>query len=117
MKKIILLFAGISLFTSCKNTGENKESEENNLIVSTENGKVEGFLNEDQSVRKYFGIPFAQPPVGDLRWKAPQDAKNWNDTLATKEFKNKPVQANVFGDMKSRSNGMSEDCLYLNVWT
>ena len=117
MKKIILFFAGLSLITSCKNTVENKETQESNLIVSTENGKVEGFLNEDQSIRKYFGVPFAQPPVGDLRWKAPQDAKNWSDTLATKEFKNKPVQANVFGDMKSRSHGMSEDCLYLNVWT
>ena len=117
MKKIILFFAGLSFLTSCKNTAENKETQEGNLIVSTENGKIEGFLNEDQSVRKYFGVPFAQPPVGDLRWKAPQDAKNWSDTLATKEFKNKPVQANVFGDMKSRSNGMSEDCLYLNVWT
>ncbi len=117
MKKIILFFAGLSLITSCKNTVENKETQESNLIVSTENGKIEGFLNEEQSIRKYFGVPFAQPPVGDLRWKAPQDAKNWSDTLATKEFKNKPVQANVFGDMKSRSNGMSEDCLYLNVWT
>ena len=117
MKKIILFFAGLSFLTSCKNTDENKETQEGNLIVSTENGKIEGFLNEDQSVLKYFGVPFAQPPVGDLRWKAPQDAKNWSDTLATKEFKNKPVQANVFGDMKSRSNGMSEDCLYLNVWT
>ncbi|UAB85636.1 carboxylesterase family protein [Zunongwangia sp. SCSIO 43204] len=117
MKKIILFFAGLSFLTSCKNTAENKETQEGNLIVSTENGKIEGFLNEDQSVRKYFGVPFAQPPVGDLRWKAPQDAKNWSDTLATKEFKNKPVQANVFRDMKSRSNGMSEDCLYLNVWT
>lgn len=117
MKKIILFFAGLSFLTSCKNTAENKETQEGNLIVSTENGKIEGFLNEDQSVRKYFGVPFAQPPVGDLRWKAPQDAKNWSDILATKEFKNKPVQANVFGDMKSRSNGMSEDCLYLNVWT
>ncbi|MCL6219479.1 carboxylesterase/lipase family protein [Zunongwangia pacifica] len=117
MKKIILLFAGLGLLASCKNTSENQETEENNLIVSTKTGKVEGFLNEDNSVRKYFGIPFAQPPVGDLRWKAPQDTKSWNDTLKTTEFKNKPVQANVFGDMKSRSNGMSEDCLYLNVWT
>ena len=117
MKKIILLFAGLSLLTSCKNTSENQDSKKDNLIVSTENGKVEGFLNEENSVRKYFGIPFAQPPVGDLRWKAPQDTKSWKDTLSTKEFKHKPVQAKVFGDMKSRSNGMSEDCLYLNVWT
>ena len=117
MKKFLLLFAGLALLSSCKNDNKNKENQENSLVIATESGKVEGFLNEDHSVRKYFGIPFAQPPVGDLRWKAPQDTKNWNDTLPTKEFKNKPVQANVFGDMKSRSNGMSEDCLYLNVWT
>ena len=55
MKKIILLFAGLSLLTSCKNTSENQDSKKDNLIVSTENGRVEGFLNEENSVRKYFG--------------------------------------------------------------
>ena len=65
----------------------------------------------------YFGIPFAKPPVGDLRWKAPQPVDNWKGVLKAKAFGPRPVQTLVFGDMNSRSNGVSEDCLYLNVWT
>ncbi|MFC4027013.1 carboxylesterase/lipase family protein [Zunongwangia endophytica] len=115
MKKIIFFLAGLGLI-SCKENVSSSNTSEKNLIVKTENGAIEGFTNNDKSVLKYFGIPFAQPPVDKLRWKAPQDAKDWKDTLVTKAFKNKPVQANVYGDMNSRSNGMSEDCLYLNVW-
>ncbi|WP_417884947.1 carboxylesterase/lipase family protein [Zunongwangia sp.] len=116
MKKIIIFLAALAL-ASCKNNPQNVSSSATNLVVKTENGAIMGVTNKDHSIKKYLGIPFAQPPVGDLRWKAPQDVKNWSDTLQTNEFKSKPVQANVFGDMRSRSNGMSEDCLYLNVWT
>jgi para-nitrobenzyl esterase len=55
--------------------------------------------------------------VGDLRWKGPQPLENWQGVKETKGFGPRPVQAIVFGDMNSRSNGVSEDCLYLNVWT
>ena len=65
----------------------------------------------------YFGIPFAKPPIGDLRWKAPQALENWKGVKETKKFAARPIQGAVFGDMKSRSDGLSEDCLYLNVWT
>ncbi|MCB0855855.1 MAG: carboxylesterase family protein, partial [Bacteroidetes bacterium] len=50
-------------------------------------------------------------------WKAPQPLDNWKGVKETKKFGPRPVQAVVFGDMKSRSDGLSEDCLYLNVWT
>src|SRR5665648_342679 len=53
----------------------------------------------------------------NLRWKAPQPADNWDGVKETKSFGPRPVQSIVFGDMNSRSPGMSEDCLYLNVWT
>ncbi|WP_304236703.1 carboxylesterase/lipase family protein [Jiulongibacter sediminis] len=85
--------------------------------VSIENGTIEGNYDTKTGVQKYFGIPFAQPPVGELRWKAPQPVKNWDGVKITKEFGPRPVQRLVFGDMNSRSNGVSEDCLYLNVWT
>ncbi|WP_431733796.1 carboxylesterase/lipase family protein [Chondrinema litorale] len=85
--------------------------------VKIKNGIIEGFEDKELGLLKYFGIPFAEPPVGDLRWKAPQPAKNWDSVLETKKFGPKPVQTNVFGDMVSRSDGMSEDCLYLNVWS
>ncbi len=84
--------------------------------VQTKNGVVEG-IKETSGILSFKGVPFATPPVGDNRWKAPQPVKNWNDVLATKQFGPRGMQAPIFGDMGFRSNGMSEDCLYLNVWT
>jgi len=96
-----------------------KAQKGNSLAVQTkiENGVIEGLYDTDTRLQMYFGIPFAKPPVGDLRWKAPQPVNPWNGVLATKAFGPRPVQSNVFGDMKSRSDRLSEDCLYLNVWT
>ncbi|HEA23165.1 hypothetical protein LCGC14_0677770 [marine sediment metagenome] len=82
-----------------------------------ENGTIEGNYNTHSGIQTYFGIPFAKPPVGDLRWKAPQPLDTWEGILQTKIFGPRPMQTMVFGDMNSRSNGLSEDCLYLNVWT
>ena len=63
------------------------------------------------------GIPFAAPPVGDLRWNPPQPVKNWDGVREATQFGPRCMQRRIFGDMNFRSNGMSEDCLYLNVWT
>jgi len=87
------------------------------IQATVENGTIEGLYDTKSGLQTYFGVPFAKPPVGDLRWKAPQPAESWKGVLATKVFGPRPVQAIVFGDMNSRSNGLSEDCLYLNVWT
>jgi para-nitrobenzyl esterase len=91
----------------------------NNFAVQTtiENGTIEGNYDSKTGVQTYFGVPFAKPPVGDLRWKAPQPLDNWKGTKETKKFGPRAVQKTIFGDMGSRSNGLSEDCLYLNVWT
>src|SRR5258706_3250198 len=82
-----------------------------------ENGVIEGLYDTKTGLQMYFGIPFAKPPVGELRWKAPQPVDNWKGVLETKAFGARPVQGNVFGDMIFRSKGISEDCLDLNVWT
>jgi para-nitrobenzyl esterase len=87
------------------------------IQVKIENGIIEGLYDTRSGLQEYFGVPFAKPPVGDLRWKAPQPLENWKGVLSTKAFGPRPVQAIVFGDMNSRSAGLSEDCLYLNVWT
>src|SRR4051812_20299190 len=84
--------------------------------VETKNGAVEGTAEQD-GIRIFRGIPFAQPPVGDLRWKEPQPVKNWQGVRQADKFGPRCMQAPIFGDMGFRSNGMSEDCLYLNVWT
>ncbi|MDR8393069.1 carboxylesterase family protein [Aliifodinibius sp. S!AR15-10] len=86
-----------------------------NPQVTTENGTLEGI--NDSGVYIYKGIPFAQPPVGELRWKAPQPVKGWGGVKQAKQFGPRCMQRPVFGDMVFRSDGMSEDCLYLNVWS
>jgi len=85
--------------------------------VAVENGTLEGVKEAGSPVTIFKGIPFAQPPVGDLRWKEPQPAKSWTGVLKADHFAGSPMQKPVFGDMNFRSSGTSEDCLYLNVWT
>lgn len=114
MKKITclsILFAGLCLEISAQN--------KNAFPVQTtiENGTIEGNYDTQTGIQTYFGIPFAKPPVGELRWKAPQALENWQGVKETKKFGPRPMQTIVWGDMNSRSNGVSEDCLYLNVWT
>jgi para-nitrobenzyl esterase len=84
--------------------------------VKIANGALEGTLEKASGVQSFKGIPFAQPPTGDLRWKPPQAVKNWQGTRKADKFGPRCMQRPIFGDMNFRSNGMSEDCLYLNVW-
>ena len=85
--------------------------------VKTANGEVEGTGPQANGVRAFKGIPFAAPPEGELRFAAPAPVKNWSGVKQTKTFGPRCMQLPLFGDMNFRSNGMSEDCLYLNVWT
>ncbi|MGD8289315.1 MAG: carboxylesterase family protein, partial [Gemmatimonadota bacterium] len=80
--------------------------------VSVTGGAVTGALVENSpTVIAYKGIPFAAPPVGDLRWKAPAPVVSWTGTKAATEF----GSACLGGG--SRGDTTAEDCLYLNVWT
>ena len=83
--------------------------------AKTANGILEG-INES-GIKTFQGIPFAAPPVGNLRWREPQPVQNWSGTRKADKFGPRAMQLPVFGDMNFRSEGMSEDCLYLNVWT
>ena len=85
--------------------------------VKIENGLLEGTVNTATGIRSFKGIPFAAPPSGALRWKEPQPAQDWEGVRKADHFGNNAMQKNVFGDMMFRAAGMSEDCLYLNVWT
>src|SRR5215471_21619322 len=86
--------------------------------VKTANGALETTVSPKEGVRSFKGIPFAQPPVGDLRWREPEPLKNWKRVRKADEFGPRCMQRTSPGaDYWFRSNGMSEDCLYLNVWT
>lgn len=84
--------------------------------VTVESGKLQGTANADHSVRLFKGIPFAAPPVGDLRWKAPQPPKPWTGLRPADKFGSACLQTNVFGDIFFRDAQPSEDCLNLNIW-
>ncbi|HRH47540.1 MAG TPA: carboxylesterase family protein [Panacibacter sp.] len=83
--------------------------------VKTVNGILEG--TSESGLNVFRGVPFAQPPVGDLRWREPQPVKNWTGVRKADKFGPRAMQLPIFGDMSFRSDGVSEDCLYLNVWS
>ena len=91
----------------------------------TENGLVRGVAASDPHITVYKGIPFAKPPVGDLRWRAPQPAENWTgvrvcDTFGPPSMQELPGQNPGFYTKEfyvTPDVPMNEDCLYLNVWT
>lgn len=102
-------------------------------VIETNNGKIEGLYNEDKSVMMFGGIPYAKAPVGELRWKEPQDVENWTDVKKCYNFApramqvdNNPVVSSLVEIYAQKSwhpnystsyvQNMSEDCLYLNVW-
>jgi para-nitrobenzyl esterase len=99
--KIILLFSLGILFFSCK-------EKPLSTIIVTEDGKVEG--KQENGFKSFKGIPFAAPPVGELRWKDPQPVKPWEGVLKADTFACGCSQA-------QNLNPQSEDCLYLNIWT
>ena len=83
--------------------------------VTTPLGTLEG--TETTGIRMFRGVPFAQPPVGNLRFAPPAPATSWSGVRDAKQFAARCMQLPLFGDMNFRSNGMSEDCLYLNIWS
>jgi para-nitrobenzyl esterase len=87
--------------------------------TSTAGGRLAGKSVTVQGVAldEFLGIPFAAPPVGTLRWKPPQPSPSWQGVRAVEAFGAQCMQLGLFDDMVFRSNGMAEDCLYLNVWT
>jgi para-nitrobenzyl esterase len=110
-----LFFFLLSGFVSMQGLYAQSDKENIAPIVKTANGSLEG-LNES-GIRTFKGIPFAQPPVAELRWREPQPVKNWQGVRKANKFGPRAMQRAIFGDMNFRSDGVSEDCLYLNVWT
>jgi len=98
-KPVLLIVFGLLLF-SCK-------EQPLTTLIETDAGMVEGI--QEDGFMSFKGIPFAAPPVGDLRWKEPQPVKPWEGVL----------KADTFGPASPQAQNLrqSEDCLYLNVWT
>ena len=85
--------------------------------VKVASGTLEGSVGTEPSIRVFRGVPFAAPPVGPLRWKPPQPVTRWRGVRKADQFGAHCVQARLFDDILFRGAAMSEDCLYLTVWT
>ena len=111
----------------------NVKNPEKTGIVTLSDGQVQGVYNEDKSVEVFTGIPYAKPPVGDLRWKPPVAPDPWEGVLVCDEFKpmsmqtRNPVWFDTLSDLvvyhhfqisldDNFKEPLSEDSLYLNVW-
>ena len=111
MKSIRIIAAAFSAALVCLSC-----TSEVGLLVDTLSGTVEG-VQIEEGVKAYLGVPYAQPPVGELRWKAPQSVQKWDGVKPCKAFGPDPMQPIIYSDMVFRGAGFSEDCLYLNIWT
>src|ERR1700693_1957821 len=91
-------------------------------LVSVTGGLASGVPGQDPSILTFKGIPFAAPPVGDLRWRAPKPLVSWKGVRRADKFSASCIQ-NIVTERKPwtfefMTHGeISEDCLYLNVWT
>lgn len=94
------------------------------VLANTNYGKIRGVRKNDITV--FRGIPYAKPPVGELRWKAPQKPEPWSDVLHANKFKARSLQIDgSAGDFYGKEffsdedflPEISEDSLYLNIWT
>ncbi len=83
--------------------------------VKLDTGLVSGLTGSSGEVRIYKGIPFAAPPVGNLRWRAPQAPAHWEGVRKAEQFGARCMQATNGGPAAQQP--VSEDCLYVNVWT
>jgi para-nitrobenzyl esterase len=122
MKQQFRLLLGIALavlMMSC--TGTQNKSKILDTTVKTQYGTIKGTVNESETVAMFKGIPFAAPPVGDLRWREPQPPEAWEGVRDASKFGANPIQVNnrrlPWTDEFMIKGESSEDCLFLNVWT
>ena len=86
------------------------------ITVKTQQGKVQGKTINEGKVKAFLGLPYAAPPVGKLRWKAPEPPAKWKGVRDAGKFGAHCAQGRVFDDMVFQDAGPSEDCLFLNVY-
>jgi para-nitrobenzyl esterase len=110
--KILLSFFFFCLFPLFTNAQNTEIDPDNPRIVKTKYGYVKGKKDKNNTL-VWKGIPYAKPPVGNLRWKAPQEPNPWTGILKTGKFSNHALQYNPL--FKNKLSG-NEDCLYLNIW-
>ena len=124
IKTITYLFFVILLLSGCETTQSVRLNLEENLLspetrLMTDNGPVIGFIDQF-GVKKWLGIPFAEPPISELRWRAPIKINNWKTLKEVNSFSPPctQFQSSLTADGLVKPGDIigSEDCLYLNVY-
>ena len=121
-KKFSLIISTLFLFLIASSFNSNNKTGKLDKI-KVEGGLISGTLNTDGDIHIFKGIPFAAPPVGTLRWKAPQPVLPWTGVKVCDKFSASPMQASPAPfsmwteEFLIPKEPISEDCLYLNVWT
>lgn len=87
------------------------------LTIKIDQGKIHGETINSGKVRAFLGLPYAAPPVGALRWRAPEAPARWQGKREATTFGAHCAQNHVFDDMVFQDAGPSENCLFLNVYT
>lgn len=114
MKRFLLFLSLTALAFGCTKS---------NPVLTIEGGRIQGILTETPGVTAYKGIPYAAPPVGELRWKAPQPVIPWEgirtcDSFGAPCWQNPHTPGGYTPEFFFDGDpDFSEDCLYLNVWT
>ena len=85
--------------------------------IRTDSGLIRDAAPDPSGIRNFKGIPYAAPPVGDLRWKPPAPVKAWEGMRAADTWGPRCVQSDRLGPLDPLNSRMDEDCLYLNIWT
>ncbi len=143
LRKRLILFAGffglsiIVMISSHPYVGYKNAVDYDNPtktnVLEVEGGKIQGVYNKDKTVEVYAGIPYAKPPVGELRWKEPQDVEAWDGIKDCSKFQNRSYQqignevtsslVDIYAEKSWHPDystktiqGVSEDSLYLNIW-
>ena len=109
LNRLVIISLWVFCFSTLSNADDkprHKHQEQFQTIVNTQYGKVQGTLINDFNVVAYKGIPYAKPPVDNLRWQAPRNPEPWKGIRDASEF----------GDRCFQGFSGTEDCLYLNIW-
>ncbi|MFN8259002.1 MAG: carboxylesterase family protein [Bacteroidales bacterium] len=119
MKKILIIIYTISIFGYAQLSGQ----ENLTGMIKINSGMIKGFQDQNSGILVFKGIPYAAPPVGNLRWKAPIPVSPWNGILECTKNPASAMQAKPTPffcwsvEFMAPVEPLSEDCLYLNVWT
>ena len=114
---LVLITVSLVLSTSAE---ANDSLQDNDLLVKTKTNVLQGISTEDGSVNAWLGIPFAEPPINDLRWKSPIMKQSSDETLIlSDQFSPSCYQSSQqsLGEFGPHNVTVSQDCLTLNIWS